>query len=104
MGWEKLEVGALTLRRRKELYAWNQTVTNYLLSSVWRPVALAFADNCGTQAAAKIVWQFVKMGLPVNLDGHLGRVADHVTVMAPLKMIFQLGFGLGIHRPVEVIR
>jgi hypothetical protein len=66
-------------------------------------VALAFADDGCPQLGAQVVWKFVEMGLPVNLDGHLRGVANHVAVMAPLKMVFQFGFGLGIHRPIEVI-
>jgi hypothetical protein len=65
--------------------------------------ALAFIDDGTAKPVTKGVGQFVKMGLPVNLDGHLGGVTNDITVMAPLKMIFQFGLGLGIHRPVEVI-
>jgi hypothetical protein len=43
------------------------------------------------------------MGLPVDLDGHLGGVADDVAVVAPLKMVFQFGLGLGVHRLIEVV-
>jgi hypothetical protein len=55
------------------------------------------------QAAAQIVRQFVKVGVAVDLDGHLGRVADDVAVMAPLKVVFQFRPGLGVHRVIKVI-
>ena len=74
-----------------------------MLRVLWTVVALAFADDGGSQLGAEIIRKFVEMGLPVNLDGHLRGVADHVAVMAPLKMVFQFGFRLGIHRPIEVI-
>jgi hypothetical protein len=43
------------------------------------------------------------MGIPVNLDGHLGCVANNVAVVAPLKMIFQLSLGLGVYGVVKVV-
>src|SRR5215469_6995574 len=66
-------------------------------------VTLALADNRGTEPAAKIIRQFVKVRFPIDLDSHFGCIADDVAVVAPLKMIFQLSFGLGVHRPVEVV-
>jgi len=64
---------------------------------------LASVNDSGAQAPAQFVGKFVKMGLPVYLDGHLGGVANDVAVMAPLQMVFQFGLGLGVHGPVEVI-
>ena len=75
-----------------------------MLRVLWTVVALAFADDGGSSAwSRRSSGKFVEMGLPVNLDGHLGGVADDVAVMAPLKMVFQFSLGLGIHRPIEVI-
>src|SRR5208337_869802 len=65
--------------------------------------ALALRHDGRTQTATQIVRQFVKLGVAVNLDGHLGCVADNVAVVAPLKMVFQLSMGLRIHRAVEVV-
>jgi len=66
-------------------------------------MTFALADNRGAQAPAEFVRQFVEMRFPVNLDGHLGRIAYDVAVVAPLKMVFQFGLGLGVHRPIEVV-
>jgi len=59
--------------------------------------AVALRHDCRAQPDAQIVRQFVKMGVAVNFDGPLGGVADDVAVVAPLKMIFQLRPGLGVH-------
>ena len=59
--------------------------------------AVALRHDCRAQPDAQIVGQFVKMGVAVNFDGPLGGVADDVAVVAPLKMIFQLRPGLGVH-------
>jgi hypothetical protein len=55
-------------------------------------VLLAFGHDGGTQAAAEVFGEFVELGVTVNLDGFLGRVANNVAVMAPGKMVVQLGF------------
>src|SRR5271167_2905962 len=66
-------------------------------------VALALRQDGRTQAAAQIVREFVEVGIAVNLDGHLGGIAHHVAVVAPLEMVFQFRLGLSVHRAVEVI-
>jgi hypothetical protein len=55
-------------------------------------VLLALSHDGGTQPRAKIVGQFVKLGVAVNLDGLLGGIANHVAVVAPGEMVLQLGF------------
>src|SRR5579862_9784459 len=64
---------------------------------------LALAHDGRTQTFAKVVGQFVQVGVPVDLDGHLGCIADDIAVVAPLQVIFQLRPGLGVHRVVQVI-
>src|SRR5208283_2432789 len=66
-------------------------------------VALALRQDGRTQAAAQIVREFVEVRIAVNLDGHLGGIAHHVAVVAPLEMVFQFRLGLSVHRPVEVV-
>src|SRR5208283_3585492 len=66
-------------------------------------VVLALGHNRQAQAPAQIVREFIQVGIAINLDGHLGGVADDVAVVAPLEMIFQFRPGLSIHRAVEVI-
>src|ERR1017187_7382299 len=73
------------------------------LRGSWHSRPFAFADDGCTQASAEVVRQLVEMGFPVDLDGHLGGVANDVAVVAPLKMVFQFGLGLGVHRLVEVV-
>jgi hypothetical protein len=51
-------------------------------------VSLAFAQDGGAEAATEIVRQLVNIFVAVDLDCHLGCVADDVAVVAPLKMIF----------------
>jgi hypothetical protein len=55
-------------------------------------VLLAFGHDGGTQPRAEIVGKFVKLGVAVNLNGLLRGIADHVTVVAPGKMVLQLDF------------
>jgi hypothetical protein len=64
---------------------------------------LTLADDGGAKSAAQFIRKLIEMRLPVNLNRHFGGVADDVAVMAPLKVILQFGFGLGIYRPIEVI-
>src|SRR5271165_2268399 len=66
-------------------------------------IALAPGKNCCPQAGAQIVRKFVKLGVAVNLYGHLGGIADDIAVVAPLEMVFQFRLGLSVHRAVEVI-
>src|SRR5271165_1956029 len=66
-------------------------------------VVLALRHDGGTQTATQIVRKFVKLGVAVNLDGHLGRIADNIAVVAPLEMVLQFRLGLSVHRAVEVI-
>lgn len=66
-------------------------------------MALALGHDGRANAATQVIGQFVKVGVPINLDGHLGCVANDVAVMAPLKVVFQLRPCLGVHRVVQVI-
>jgi hypothetical protein len=66
-------------------------------------LVLALRHDRGTETSPEIVRKFVKFGVPINLNGPLGGVANDVAVMAPLKMIFKLGFCPGVHCLVEVV-
>src|ERR1700726_884142 len=67
-------------------------------------MGFALGDDCRSEPRAKVVRKFVEVGVAVNFDGHLGCVADHVAVVAPLKMVFQFGPCLSVHRVVKIIR
>src|SRR5215469_7448454 len=63
---------------------------------------LALRHNCGTKSAAEVFRKFVELRIAIDLDGLLGCVAHHVAVVAPRKMIFQLGFGFLVEDAVQV--
>jgi hypothetical protein len=63
----------------------------------------ALGHDRRAQPAAQIVGKFVKVGIAVDLDGHPRRIANDVAVVAPLKVAFQFGPGLGVHRVIKVI-
>ena len=54
---------------------------------------LALRHDCGAQSRSQIVGQFVKLGVAINLNGLLGRIAYYVTVVAPSQVVFELGLG-----------
>ena len=53
---------------------------------------LTFADDGSLQLHSQAVRQFVDFVFAVYLDGFLGRIADHVAVVAPSEVFFELGF------------
>ena len=65
--------------------------------------ALTLCHDGGPQPAAQIVREVIQVGIAIDLDRHLGGVADDIAVMAPLEVIFQLRPCLGVHRVVQVI-
>ena len=65
---------------------------------------LTFGHDGGTEPAAEVFGKFVKLGVTVDFDGLLGRVANHVAVVAPGKMVLQLDLGLFVEDAVQVIR
>jgi hypothetical protein len=68
------------------------------------PGSLALGNDGLAKAPAKLLRQFVGLGFtPIDLYGHLGGVTYHITVVAPLKMVFEFSFGLGVHCPVKVV-
>ena len=54
------------------------------------PLLLALGHDRGTEPAAEVFGKFVELRVAVDLDGLLGCVANHVAVVAPRKMIFQI--------------
>src|SRR5215469_16921543 len=63
---------------------------------------LALRHNCGTKSAAEVFRKFVELRIAVDLDGLLGCDANNVAVVAPRKMIFQLGFCFFVEDAVQV--
>jgi len=66
-------------------------------------VTVAFCNNGGVEAAAKIVGKFVEFRVAVYFNRALSGVAYDVAVMTPLQMFLKLGLGPGVHGVVEVI-
>jgi hypothetical protein len=66
-------------------------------------LVLALGHDCRSEATPKIVGQFVKLRVAVNLDGLLCCIANNEAVMAPLKMLFQLAPCTSINRFVQVV-
>ena len=66
-------------------------------------MCFALGEDRRPQTAAEIVGKFVQVGVSINLDGHLRRIANDVAVVAPLKVVFQFRPGLGVHRVIKVI-
>jgi hypothetical protein len=77
---------------------------NFDLSKVLRfgflLLAFALRNNSSLELGAEGVWKVVNFVVAVNLDGHLGGIADHVAVMAPLEMLFQFDPGRRVHGTV----
>jgi hypothetical protein len=67
-------------------------------------VLLAFDHDGGAEAGSEVFGEFVELGVAVDLDGLLGRVANHVAVVAPGKMVLQLGFGFLVEDAVQIPR
>src|SRR5580658_3834421 len=64
---------------------------------------MALGNDRGAKPGAKIFWQFVEFRVAINLDGLLGRVANHIAVVAPRQMIFQFSLRARINRTVKVV-
>jgi len=64
---------------------------------------LALGHDGGTEAAAEVFGQFVKLGVTINLDCLLGGVANHVAVVAPGEMVLQLDFCSLVEYAVQII-
>ena len=62
--------------------------------------AFALGDDSSLELGAEGIWKVVNFVVAVNLDGHLGGIADHVAVMAPLEMLFQFDPGCRVHGAV----
>src|SRR5215469_12355417 len=65
-------------------------------------VLLTLRHDRRTEPAAEVFRKFVKLGIAIDLDGLLGCVANNVAVVAPRKMIFQLGFGFFVEHAVQI--
>jgi hypothetical protein len=64
---------------------------------------LALRHDGRAEACAKVVRKFVELGVAINFDGLLGSIADYIAVVAPSQMIFELGLGPIVERPVQII-
>src|SRR5271169_72754 len=65
---------------------------------------VAFGDDGGSKAGTEVFRKRIELRIAVNLDGLLGGIADHVTVVAPGEMIFQFRFRAIINRAIQVVR
>jgi hypothetical protein len=65
---------------------------------------LALGHDGGTEAAAEILGQFIELRVTINLDSLLGRVANHVAVVAPGEMVLQLDFCGFVEYAVQIVR
>ena len=61
---------------------------------------LTLGNNSSLEFGAEGIGKVVNFVVAVNLDGHLGGIADHVAVMAPLEMLFQFDSGCRVHGAV----
>jgi len=64
---------------------------------------LALRHDRRAEARAKIIRELVELGVAINLDGLLGGIADHIAVVAPSQMIFELGLGPIVEGPIQVV-
>ena len=64
---------------------------------------LAFGHDGGTESAAEVFGEFVKLGVAIDLNGLFGRVANYVAVVAPGKMVLQLDLCLFVEDAVQLI-
>src|SRR5580704_18727961 len=67
-------------------------------------VGMTLGDDGSAKAGAKVLREFVELRVAINLDGLLGRIADHVAVMAPRQMIFQFSFCARINHAIKIVR
>src|ERR1022692_3380097 len=66
-------------------------------------VLLALGHDGGAETRAEIFGQFVQLRVAINLDGLLRGVTNHIAVVAPGKMIFQLDFRTLVEDAVQII-
>ena len=74
-----------------------------MLGGVYLLVAVALRNDGGTEASAEIVGQFIKMGVTIDFNGFLSRVANHVAVVAPREMSFELRLRLVVHDAIKIV-
>jgi hypothetical protein len=74
-----------------------------MLSGIYLLVALALRDDGGTEAPTQIVGQFIEVGIAIDFNGLFGRVANHVTVVAPREMSFELRLRLVVHDAIKIV-
>jgi hypothetical protein len=63
----------------------------------------AFGHDGIAKPSTEIVGQGIQLGIAVNFDGFFGRVADHVAVVTPSQVIFQVRLGAIVNRAIEVV-
>ena len=76
-----------------------------LLHALWASllVLLALGHDGGTEPAAEVLGQFVELGIAVDLDRLLRGIADNIAVVAPGKMVVQLGFSFLVEDAVQIV-
>jgi hypothetical protein len=61
---------------------------------------LAFLNNGGPKFGSEVFRKGVKLGIAINFDGLLGGIADDVAVVAPGKVLVELGLCRGVNDAV----
>ena len=75
-------------------------------SNALRPRLLAlgaFGHDGRPKPSAQIVRQLIEFGIAIDFDGFLGGITDNIAVMTPSQVIFELGLGALVDRPVQVV-
>ena len=65
--------------------------------------ALALGNDGRFQPGSQIIREGIEFRIAVDFDGLLGRVADHVAVVAPSQMVFQFYFRSIVNDAVQVV-
>src|SRR5271157_2450774 len=64
---------------------------------------LALGHDGRAEPTAQVFGQFVELRVAIDLNGLLGRVTDHVAVVAPGKMILELDFRIAVENAIQII-
>src|SRR5215470_1720025 len=67
-------------------------------------VLVALRHDRRAKPAAQIVGQLVELGIPIDLNRLFRGVANHVAVVTPSQVVFELSLGALVEHAVQVIR
>ena len=63
----------------------------------------ALGQNRIMEAVPEALWQLIKLIIPVNFDGFLRGIHNHMAFVAPMKMLVQLDFQVLADLAVKII-